>query len=159
VARERKRVERTGLVVIRVGSIAAQASRLAATIRGTVDRLAGHRRAVIHLDRRSEITESNEAVLGNLARRNPSLLRGLDAAARGAISREWKGARGALENITYHAGIGIAMELARRLRSGEFVTNTAPYLAWKRREGRSTTPGVSTGQLVVALDNARITVE
>lgn len=145
--------------MIRVGSVASQASRLAATIRGTVDRIAGFRRAVIHLDRRSETAESNEAVLGNLARRNPSLLRGLDAAARGAVSREWKGARSTLENLTYHAGIGLALELSRRLRSGEYVTNSAPYAAWKRREGRSTTPGVSTGQLVVALDNARITVE
>jgi len=145
--------------VIRVGSIAAQASRLAATIRGTVDRLAGYRRAVIHLDHRSETTESNEAILGRLAQRNGALLRGLDAAAKGAVSREWKGARGTLENITYHAGIGVALELARRLRSGEFVTNTAPYAEWKRREGRGSVPGVSSGQLVVALDNARITVE
>lgn len=145
--------------MIRVGSIAAQAQRLAATIRGTVDRLAGYRRAVIHLDDRSDSPTSNEEVLGSLAKRNPSLLRSLDAAAKGAVSREWKGARGTLENITYHAGIGIALELARRLRSGEFVTNSAPYAEWKRREGRGSVPGVSSGQLVVALDNARITVE
>lgn len=159
MARERERRNGAGVVVIRVGSVAAQASRFAATIRGTVDRLAGYRRAVIRLDHRSDSPTSNEEVLGSLAKRSPTLLRSLDAPARAGISREWKGARSTLANLTYHAGLAVAHEVARRLRSGEFITNTAPYAKWKRREGRGSVPGISTGQLAVALDNARVEVE
>jgi len=159
MARERERRDGAWLDVIRVGSITAQASRIAATIRGTVDRLAGYRRAVIHMDARSDSLTSNEEVLASLAKRNPPLLGSLDAAARAGISREWKGARSTLANITYHAGTAIARELATRLRSGEYVTNTEATRRAKARDGRSQVPGISTGQLAVALDNARIEVE
>lgn len=144
--------------MIRVGDVSAQASRIAATIRGVTQRLAGYRRAVIVLDPRSDGTD-NERVLGYLLRANPGLTRGLDAIARGAISREWKGARSELVNLTYHAGLGVAHELAARLRSGEYVTNTEETLARKARAGRSTSPGMDTGQLATALENARVEVE
>lgn len=144
--------------MIRVGNITANASRLAATIRGVRDNLAGHRRARIHLDPRAD-GQTNEAVLGYLLRANPRLGLGLDAAARAAVSREWTGARATLINLTFHAGSGLARELAARLRSGAFVTNTDETLHRKARMGRSTVPGTETYQLAVALENATITVE
>lgn len=144
--------------MIRIGSIMAQSQRLAASIRGLRENLAGFRRAVIHLDPRSDGTD-NERVLGYLMRKNPSLGAGLDAAARAGVSREWRGARSTLINLTYHAGLSIAHELARRLRSGEFVTNTEETTARKAKAGRSTTPGTETFQLATALDNARVDVE
>lgn len=144
--------------MIRVGSIEAECARLAATIRGTRDNLAGYRRAVIRLDARNDGTD-NEAVLGYLLRSNPSLGRGLDAAARAGVSGAWKGARSTLANLTYHAGLALAHELAARLRSGEYVTNTEETLARKARAGRSTSPGMDTGQLATALENARVEVE
>ena len=158
MARERERLDGAGLVVIRVGTITAQASRLAATIRGVRDRIAGHRRAVIVLDGRSDGTD-NERVLGYLLRANPGLGRGLDAAARASVSSAWKGAQSTLVNLTYHAGLALARELAMRLRSGEYVTNTEATRRAKARDGRSQVPGISTGQLAVALDNARVEVE
>ena len=50
-------------------------------------------------------------------------------------------------------------ELALRLRSGEYVTNTEDTIARKARAGRSTSPGMDTGQLATALENARVEVE
>lgn len=144
--------------MIRVGNVTAEAQRLAATIRGVRDRLAGYRRAVIHLDPRDD-GASNEAVLGYLLRANPGLGRGLDAAARAGVSREWKGARSTLANMTYHAGISLAHELAVRLRSGAYVSNTEETVARKSRAGRSTIPGTETFQLATALENARVDVE
>lgn len=144
--------------MIRVGNVSASANRIAATIRGVRDRIAGHRRAVIVLDPRNDGTD-NERVLGYLLGRNPSLGRGLDAVARGAISREWRGAQSTLTNLTYHAGLALAAELAVRLRSGEYVTNTEATLAKKARLGRSTTPGTDTYQLAIALSGARVEVE
>ena len=64
-----------------------------------------------------------------------------------------------LEELTHVAGGGIAREIARRLRSGNYVTNTAETRERKRREGLSTVPGVATGALAVSLDNARVRVE
>lgn len=144
--------------MIRVGSIAAEAQRIAATIRGVRDRIAGHRRAVIVLDARDDGTD-NERVLGYLLRANPGLGRGLDAVARGAVSREWQGAKSTLTNMTFHAGLALARELAVRLRSGEYVTNTDETTVRKSRAGRSTVPGTETFQLATALENARVDVE
>lgn len=144
--------------MIRVGSVTGQASRLAATVRGVRDRIAGYRRAVIHLEARTD-GQTNEVVMGYLLRRYPALGEGLDAAARAAVSREWKGAQSTLINMTFHAGSGLARELAARLRSGGYVTNTDETRLRKARAGRSTTPGTETFQLAVALENATITVE
>jgi hypothetical protein len=144
--------------MIRVGSIDAEAQRIAATIRGVRANLAGYRRAVIHLDARNDGTD-NERVLGYLLRANPGLGRGLDAAARASVSRDWKGAQSTLANMTFHAGMGLAHELAARLRSGRYVTNTEETSARKARRGRGMTPGLDTSQLATALENARVTVE
>lgn len=144
--------------MIRVGSVTAEAQRIAATIRGVRDRLAGYRRAVIHLDPRDDGTD-NERVLGYLLKSNPGLGRGLDAAARAGVSREWRGAKSTLANLTYHAGIALAHELAVRLRSGEYVSNTEETTVRKSRAGRSTVPGTETFQLATALENARVDVE
>lgn len=144
--------------MIRVGNIDAQVARIAATIRGVRANLAGYRRAVIVLEPRND-GRSNEAVLGYLLRANPGLGANLDAVARGAVSREWQGARSTLANLTYHAGIGLAHELAARLRSGDYVTNTDETHDRKARAGRSTIPGTETFQLATALDNARVDVE
>lgn len=144
--------------MIRVGNITADVTRVAATIRGVRANLAGYRRARIHLEARTD-GQTNEAVLGYLLRSNPSLGHGLDAAARAAVSREWKGAQSTLINMTFHAGSGLARELAARLRSGAFVTNTDETRLRKARAGRSTIPGTETFQLAVALENATITVE
>lgn len=144
--------------MIRVGNITAQASRLAATIRGVKDSIAGYRRARIILDARVD-GAPNEAVLGYLLRSNPGLGEGLDRIARGAVSREWKGAKSTLINLTYHAGLAIARELSTRLRSGAYVTNTDETRTRKARAGRSTTPGTETFQLATALTNARVDVE
>lgn len=144
--------------MIRVGDVSAQASRLAATIRGVRANLAGYRRAVIVLEPRND-GRSNEEILGHLLRANPGLARGLDGAARASVSREWKGARSTLANLTFHAGIGLAHELATRLRSGEYVTNTEETTTRKSRAGRSVIPGTETFQLATALSNARVDVE
>ena len=146
--------------MIRVGSVMAQAQRLAATIRGVRDGLAGYRRAVVDLDARNDGT-SNNTVLAALARRFPRLLEDLRPGAMEAVRLRWSqgGIRTKLEELTHVAGGGIAHEIARRLRSGNYVTNTAETRERKRREGLSTVPGVATGALAVSLDNARVRVE
>lgn len=146
--------------MIRLGSIKAGTDRLSAVVRGLRDDLAGHLRGVATLHDRSGVGEtSNSAVLGRLATKHPDLFKGLDPVARAAISREWKGARSKLINLTYHATLAVAHELAARLRSGRYVTNTPATTRRKADLGQSTTPGVATGQLAVALDNATVTVE
>lgn len=144
--------------MIRVGSVKAEADRLAATIRGVRERLTGSLHAVIRLEARPDGT-SGEAVLGHLLRMNPGLGRGLDAVARRGAAKGWQGARSTLANLTYYAGLEIAQELAVRLRSGAYVTNTSETTARKARQGRSTTPGMSTGQTAAALEHATVTVE
>ena len=146
--------------MIRVGSVKASADRMAATIRGVRDSLAGHLRAVIDLDARYG-GDSNTGVFGHLAARFPSLVAGLDAPALAAVRARWAqgGVRTGLAEMTHYAGLAVAHELAARLRSGRYVTNTPAYAAWKRRTGRGSVPGILTASLAVALDNARITVE
>jgi hypothetical protein len=146
--------------VIRVGAVTATAERFAATIRGVRDSLAGYRRAVIDLGERHD-SATNTQVLSALARRNPSLLDGLQPAAMAAVRLRWSqgGIRTGLEELTLHAGLGAAHEIASRLRSGDYVTNTSETRERKRRQGLSSTPGVATGALASALDNARVRVE
>lgn len=146
--------------MIRVGSMKASADRMVATIRGVRDGIAGYLHAVIGLDTRYG-GESNAAVLNSLVARFPALTRGLDAPALAAVRDRWAqgGVRTGLAEMTYYAGLAVAHELAARLRSGRYVTNSADYAAWKRRRGLGSVPGVLTASLAVALDNARVTVE
>lgn len=146
--------------MIRVGSVKASADRMAATIRGVRDNLAGHLRAVIDLDARHE-GDSNTGVFASLANRFPALTQGLDAPALAAVRARWAqgGIKTGLAEMTYYAGLAVAHELAARLRSGRYVTNTPSYAAWKRRTGRGSVPGILTASLAVALDNARVRVE
>lgn len=143
--------------MIRIGDVSAQAKRIAATIRGTRQRLAGYRRAVITLPTRDDGTD-NEVVLGHLLRMNPGLVRGLDAAARAGARAVWQGARTTLETLTYHAGAAAARELSLRLRSGQYVTNNDETRARKSRRGGGV-PGLASGQLADALENPTVSVE
>jgi hypothetical protein len=147
-------------LVIRLGSVKATADRMAALVRGVRDNLAGNRRAVIDMDARSD-GDSNTRVFGSLAARNPRLVAGLDAPVRAAVKARWDqgGVRTGLAELAFYAGRALAFELAARLRSGRFVTNTPATTERKRALGRSTTPGMETGALAVALDNARVSVE
>jgi len=131
--------------MIRLSSVKATADRMAALVRGVRDSLAGNRRAVIDLDAR-EGGGSNTAVFGELARRNPGLVAGLDAPVRAAVKERWAqgGVRTGLAELTSYAGRALAFELAARLRSGRFVTNTPATTERKRSMGRSTTPGMET---------------
>lgn len=146
--------------MIRVGTVTTQADRLAATIRGIRAGLEGYRRAVIDLDTRHG-DATNTEVIASLAHRNPRLVANLQPAAMAAVKLRWSqgGIRTGLEELTYHAGLGAAHELATRLRSGAYVTNTAETRERKRRAGLSPVPGIATGALAVALDNARVRVE
>lgn len=146
--------------MIRVGSVKASADRMAATIRGVRDNLAGHLRAVIDLDARNG-GDSNTAVMGYLSNRFPALTKGLDAPALAAVRARWAqgGVKTGLAEMTYYAGLAVAHEMAARLRSGRYVANTPAYAAWKRREGLGSVPGIMTASLAVAFDNARVTVE
>lgn len=143
--------------MIRIGSVEATAERLAATIRGTRDRLAGYRRAVIALDARDD-GASNEAVMGHLLRMNPGLAQGLDAEARAGARTAWRGARSSLETLTFHAGVAFARALSARLLSGQYVTNSDETRARKARRGGGV-GGVDTRQLADALANPTVTVE
>lgn len=146
--------------MIRVGSIKTQTGRVAATIRGTRDSLAGYRRAVIELHTRPDGTP-NSLVLGALAKRFPRLFAGLQEEAMAAVQLRWKqgGIRTGLEELALVAGRGLARGLAARLRSGRYITNLPETRARKAALGQSTTPGVATGDLANDLDNARVRVE
>lgn len=146
--------------MIRVGSVKASADRMAATIRGVRDNLAGHLRAVIDLDARNG-GGSNTAVMGSLMARFPVLTKGLDAAALAAVRARWAqgGIKTGLAEMTYYAGLAVAHELAARLRSGRYVTNTPSYASWKARAGYGSVPGILTRSLAESLDNARVRVE
>lgn len=143
--------------MIRLGDVSATAKRIAATVRGTRDRLAGYRRAVITLDARED-GSSNTAVMGHLLRMNPDLAAGLDAEARAGARAAWQGARSSLETLTFHAGVAFARALSARLLSGQHVSNTDETRARKSRRGGGV-PGVDTRQLADALANPTVTVE
>ncbi len=145
---------------VRVGAVAARSGAVAATIRGTREALAGYRRAVIDLPTRPDGTP-NAVVIGALARRFPRLFAGLQEEAMAAVSSRFAqgGIRVGLEELALFAGRGIARGLAARLRSGRYVTNLPETRARKARLGLSLTPGVATGELATALDNARVHVE
>lgn len=146
--------------MIRVGSVKAQAGQVAATIRGVRDSIAGYRRAVIDLPTRDDGTP-NSLVIGALAKRFPRLFGELQTAAAAAVQQRWAqgGIRTGLEELTLYAGKAIARELAARLRSGRYVTNLPETRRRKLLLGQSTTPGMATGALASALDNARVRVE
>ena len=144
----------------RVGAVGARAGAVAATIRGTREALAGSRRAVIDLPTRRDGTP-NSLVIGVLARRFPRLFAGLQEEAAQAVAARWSqgGIRTGLEELALVAGRGIARGLAARLRSGRYVTNLPETRARKLAAGLSPVPGVATGELANALDNARVRVE
>lgn len=144
--------------MIRAGVVKAQASRVSATIRGLRDRIAGHLRGVASLDARDDGATSGE-VMGHLARKHPNLIASVDGVARAAARAAWDPRRPSLESLTVAATQAVCRELAARLRSGRYVTNTVATIAAKDRAGHGTTPGVDTEQLARALDAPRITVE
>lgn len=146
--------------MIRVGSIKTAAGRVAATIRGTRDALAGYRRAVIDLHTRKDGTP-NSLVLGALAKRFPRLFEGLQEEAMAAVRARWAqgGIRTRLEELTLVAGRGLFRGLAARLRSGRYITNTAETRARKAALGLSLIPGVATEDLAKNLDSAPVRVE
>lgn len=149
--------------MIRFGHVTATAQRLAATLRSRRDALLGAVSVEIHPaeDTRADGPATNTAVLSYLAARHPALVAVDDdatAAARAAARLVWQPRTTGLRELALAAGVGFAHVIAKRLRSGAFVTNTEETVRQKARRGLSTTPGVATGQLADALDSATTTL-
>jgi hypothetical protein len=142
--------------VIRFGAWRNNAGEIAATVRGIRDRLLGATRVVVVLGTRRE-GGANGDVLGHLLRRNPELVRGLDPVARPAARAVYDPRTSTLDSLALAMALAGAREIAARLRSGTYVTNTPETLYAKR--ARSTTPGIETGQLADALDAATARTE
>lgn len=148
--------------MIRASSIRPSVDRILATLRSRRDALLGATAIEIHPapDERRDGPE-NRAVLTFLAARNPELLavRGPDVAeaVRTAARSAWNPRTSTLHQLALVAGPALAKVIASRLRSGNYVTNTDETRASKARRGLSTTPGVATGALADALDNATVT--
>ncbi len=149
--------------MIRASSIRPNVDRILATLRSRRDALLGATAIEIHPapDERREGTE-NHRVLTHLAARNPGLLaiRGDDvnSAVRDAARAVWNPRTSTLHQLALVAGPALARVIGARLRSGQYVTNTDETRERKARAGLSTTPGVATGALADALDNATINV-
>lgn len=149
--------------VIRFGNVRSSVERIAATLRSRRDALLGAVSVEIHPaeDNRDEPGATNTEVLWRLATRHPSLIAVDDealAAARAAAHLVWHPRTTGLRELALAAGQGFAHVIANRLRSGAHVTNTEATRERKARRGLSTTPGVATGQLADALDNATTTL-
>lgn len=149
--------------MIRFGNVTATAQRLAATLRSRRDALLGAVSVEIHPadDGRRESGATNTAVLSFLAAKHPALVSVDDdakAAALAAAHLVWHPRTTGLRDLALAAGIGFAHVIAKRLRSGAYVTNTDETVRQKARRGLSTTPGVATGQLADALDSATTTL-
>lgn len=102
--------------------------------------------------------DTNSAVLWRLSRKHPELFQNLGPAALRSVVDGFD-FRFSLTKIAGDLSRGAMGEVARRLRSGVYVTNTPATTARKRRLGHSTTPGVDTGQLANALWRATLKVE
>lgn len=148
--------------MIRASSIRPSVDRILATLRSRRDALLGATAIEIHPapDDRREGT-GNHQVLTYLAGRNPELLaiRGADVheAVRAAARAVWNPRTSTLQQLALVAGPVLAKVIAARLRSGQYVTNTEETSRQKARRGLSTIPGVATGALADALDNATAT--
>lgn len=149
--------------MIRFGQVTATAQRLAATLRSRRDALLGAVSVEIHPadDTRRGSGSTNTAVLSYLVAKHPALASIDDeaiATARAAARLVWNPRTTGLRDLALAAGMGFAHVVAKRLRSGAYVTNTEETLTRKARRGLSTTPGVETGQLADALDSATTTL-
>jgi hypothetical protein len=151
------------MISIDARSVRAQVTAMQAVLRGRRDALAGAVRITITPtpDGRTEGT-TNTAVLASLSQRFPGLV-AVDADMTRLVRL---GARLAfdpmtstLRDIAAQAGPLVAATVARRLRSGQYVTNTAATLADKARRGAGQTPGVDSEQLARSLDRAVVRVE
>lgn len=148
--------------MIRASSIRPGVDRILATLRSRRDALLGATAIEIHPapDDRREGT-GNHAVLSYLARKHPELvaIRGDDVheAVRAAARAVWNPRTSTLAQLALAAGPALAKVIAARLRSGQYVTNTEETSRQKARRGLSTIPGVATGALADALDNATVT--
>lgn len=146
--------------MIRMGDIEAQMARATATVRGTLERLAGSVHIELHPqpNEREGSQVTNTAVLHFLGARNPELLApdGADMDPRvRAVAREAYTPGMSLAEIGTAIGPEIGKGLAARLRSGRYVTNNDETV--KRKGGRAA--GVDTEQLAQSLDAATATPE
>lgn len=149
--------------MIRFGQVTASAQRIAATLRSRRDALLGAVSVEIHPadDGRRETGATNTQVLSYLVAKHPALASIDDeatATARAAARLVWNPRTTGLRDLALAAGIGFAHVIAKRLRSGGYVTNTEETVRQKARRGLSTTPGVATGQLADSLDSATTTL-
>lgn len=143
-----------------MGSIQASIDQINATLRGTVERLAGATsvRLVPSPNERSDSRATNSQVLGYLGAKNPGLLSpsgaDIDRKVREAARAAWVPRMG-LEGLAQIVGPIIARAIGDRLRSGLYVTNNAE--TQRRKNGLP--GGVDTRQLADSLDDATATIE
>lgn len=151
------------MISIDARSVRAQVTAMQAVLRGRRDALLGAVRITITPtpDGRTDGVTNTE-VLARLSTRFPTLVAVDDDMAR--LVR--LGARLAfdpmtstLREIAAQAGPLIGATIARRLRSGRYVTNTAETLRDKARRGAGQTPGVDSEQLARSFDRAVVRVE
>lgn len=146
--------------MIRMGDIGARVAQINATLRGTVERLAGATsvRLVPQPNERTDSAATNAQVLGYLGARNPGLLSpsgaDIDRKVREAARAAWRPRMG-LEGLAQIVGPVIARAIGARLRSGAYVTNNAE--TQRRKSGLP--GGVDTRQLADSLDDATATIE
>jgi hypothetical protein len=123
---------------------------LKTTVQVTVDPSAG---------RNDNVT--NAEVVHHLSRHSPQWLAigpDLDDAMGRAALAAWRPWRMTMRGLAPYIGEALSRALAKRLRSGRFVTNKPETIERKRARGRPPIPGVDTEQLARALDSARIRV-
>lgn len=154
-----------GLIVLRFGSISDGIARAKDRLRGMLGgALASVQTAVVFAtikpvpDARDDGT-TNTIVLGRLVQRHHPLIEGLSPAALRGARAGFDAVRSTFATIAHDAVHEAQMEIARRLRSGVYVTNTTATIARKLRAGRGATPGVDSEQLALSLEGAEIEVE
>lgn len=151
------------MISVDARSVRAQVTALQALIRGRRDALAGAVRVTIlpSPDGRAD-GNTNTAVLASLSSRFPGLVavdQDLTRLVRLGARLAFDPATSTLRDIAAQAGPLIGATIARRLRSGQYVTNTAETLRDKARRGAGQTPGVDSEQLARSLDRATVRVE